>query len=100
MVISKKINDLRKKRNLKIKEMAELLKIPESTYRGYEYGSKLPADLVPGICQILGVSFEDFYGSSEIFFGHNDASILSIVAELEDGLERLKDNINLTISKS
>ena len=99
MEISKKLSDLRKKRNLKVKEMAELLNIPESTYRGYEYGSKLPADLVPGICKITGVSFEEFYNSNKVFLECKDSSVLSTIKDLEVCLEKLKESVRLAISR-
>ena len=59
--LTNKLKQWRKTRGLSVREVSEFLNIPESTYRGYEYGSKLPANLVPQVCQLFGLSFDHFF---------------------------------------
>lgn len=95
MELSKKLKSLRGRRKLTVKEMAYGLDIPESTYRGYEYGSKLPADLLPKICGILSVSFDEFFREGKASDSPEDQAE-QLLYLMENCLKDLRSHIELT----
>lgn len=42
-------------------QVADELGIPVSTYRGYEYGARIPADLIPTLCEYFDVTPNEFF---------------------------------------
>ena len=61
-----KIREVRELKNLGIKEVAEALNIAESTYRGYENGSREPRyEMLKSIMELFEVSAEFFFGQVE-----------------------------------
>ena len=56
MKLSDKLKSHRKKQGKTTQQMADDLGLPVSTYRGYEYGARVPADLIPKMCQLLGIT--------------------------------------------
>ena len=37
------------------------LGVPISTYRGYEYGTRIPSELVPKVCRVFSVTPNEFF---------------------------------------
>jgi transcriptional regulator with XRE-family HTH domain len=96
MTLSKRIKELRNRRGLSVKELSIKLQIPESTYRGYEYGSKLPADLVPALCLYLGLNLEDFYKETAPSSSETTAEgALQSLYSIESDLQEIKKYIKL-----
>lgn len=87
MEISKRLQVLRNQSKKTCAEVAEKLGIPESTYRGYEYGSRLPAALMPQICFIFGVNFEEFFCDKKDTL---KSEKIKIIENIENILNELK----------
>ena len=53
----KRLSDIRQTNNLSQKQLAEKLNLPQSTYAGYETGSrKIPLDLIVELSKIFKIS--------------------------------------------
>lgn len=37
------------------------LGVPVSTYRGYEYGTRIPSELIPKVCQVFSITPNEFF---------------------------------------
>lgn len=86
MELAKRLKELRLAKDLSIKEISDLLEVPESTYRGYEYGVKMPADLVLSLSKNLKISPNDFY----LYRQKQKASF-----EVKQAVERIRDGLNI-----
>lgn len=60
MKLAQKIRQLRLERKLTLKETAKCLNVPVSTYRDWEYGRKMPADVILKLAEIFGVPMTAF----------------------------------------
>ena len=56
MTLSQRIRKIRQEQKMTLKKMAECLQVPASTYRDWEYGSKIPAEMLIQISQLLNSS--------------------------------------------
>ena len=56
MTLSQRIRKIRQEQKMTLKKMAEYLQVPTSTYRDWEYGSKIPAEMLIQISQLLNSS--------------------------------------------
>lgn len=72
----KKLKELREKQQLSVAEVSRALNIPQSTLRGYEYGQKVPADVIPEICNLFGLSPNAFFGLEKISITHIELTAL------------------------
>ena len=90
MHIPETLKQSRLKRDLSLRDVAEALEIPESTYRGYEYGSKLPAELVPKICHFFGLEFQHFFQKAE---SQSDEDILAKLNIIENYIRDIRLHI-------
>ena len=63
MELRDKLKDLRMNSKSSCADIAKIIGVPESTYRGYEYGSRLPAFLVPQLCSAFSITYEEFFHS-------------------------------------
>ena len=57
--LGKKIRNLRLERNMTMKDVAIALQISRSTYRDWEYGSKVPAKALAQIADVFRVSLNE-----------------------------------------
>ncbi len=64
MKISERIRQLRIKKGLTMKETAKQLGVPTSTYRDWEYGRKVPGEVLRPLAQVFGVAVTDFTGTA------------------------------------
>jgi transcriptional regulator with XRE-family HTH domain len=99
MRLEKRLRELREARGLSVKEVAANLKMSESTYRGYEYGAKLPAHRVPYLCQKLGVTLEEFFNLQEESKDMNEEFKI-VIRQLEFGIKRLWSFVERTNLKN
>ncbi|MEY8356760.1 helix-turn-helix transcriptional regulator [Lachnospiraceae bacterium 54-53] len=61
--VLKRIEDLRKARNLSIYKLAKLSEIPQSTIATwYKHGNIPPIDKIERICNTFGISLAEFFG--------------------------------------
>ena len=60
-----KLKQFRVRHQLTVQELCHDLGISESTYRGYEYGVRLPANLVPKICKRYQITPNQFFEIDE-----------------------------------
>lgn len=59
MTLGKKIRTIRQHKRMTMKEVAMKLAVSPSTYRDWEYGSKVPADALPKLAKVLEVSIDE-----------------------------------------
>lgn len=86
MSLSKTIKKIRQDRKMTLKEMAQHLGIPASTYRDWEYGSKIPADAIYRIAQLFETSPNELFGLKKV----QNQNRLQAVQLIEEGLRLLK----------
>lgn len=55
----KKLSELRGKKMLSQKEVALLIGVPVSTYRGWEYGSSMDFSPIVKLAEVLGISVRE-----------------------------------------
>ncbi len=60
MKIAQRIRKLRLERKMTLKETANLLDVPVSTYRDWEYGRKMPADAILKLSEAFDVPITVF----------------------------------------
>ncbi|MGC6484952.1 MAG: hypothetical protein ACON4P_04695, partial [Candidatus Puniceispirillales bacterium] len=59
-MMTKRTRLLREQRGWKLKDMADVLQIPMTTYRNYEFRSVLPVALIIPFCKIVDIDVETF----------------------------------------
>ncbi|MEM7645961.1 MAG: helix-turn-helix transcriptional regulator [Pseudomonadota bacterium] len=96
MTIPETLRNSRLKRDLSLRDVAEALEIPESTYRGYECGSKLPAELVPKICHFFGIEIQQFFQNARPT-GHRD--LLAKLSMMENYIREIRAHIQSTANR-
>jgi transcriptional regulator with XRE-family HTH domain len=89
MRISKRIYKLRLERRLTIKATAQLLGVPASTYRDWEYGRKIPAECLPGLAETFGVSVGELLDPSSA----HPNELLKVTSLLEEALSMIRKAI-------
>lgn len=63
-----KLKELRKERNLTLKEVASALSIPLQTYAAYEHGTREPSfAMLKDLCKFFDVSADYLIGLSDIY---------------------------------
>lgn len=60
MKTAQRMRELRLEKNMTLKETAFLLEVPVSTYRDWEYGRKVPADIISKLAEIFDVPISIF----------------------------------------
>lgn len=86
MNLSQRIKRQRHEQKLTIKEMAQHLGVPASTYRDWEYGSKIPADALVQIAQYLNSSPNELLGLEKI----QNRNLQQAIQLIEEGLKLLR----------
>lgn len=86
MSLSQRIRKHRQEQKMTIKEMAQQLGVPTSTYRDWEYGSRIPADVLIQISQLLKTSPNELLGLEKI----QNRSLRQAIHLIEEGLKLLR----------
>lgn len=86
MSLSQRIRKLRQERKMTIKEMAQHLGVPTSTYRDWEYGSKIPADALVQIGQLFNSSPNELLGLEKL----QHKNLREAIYLIEEGLKLLR----------
>lgn len=84
-----RLKHYRVKKGIQVKEMAEKLNIPLSTYRDWEYGRSIKGEPYEKIANILNISI------SELLTGKSSTpkEIMKQVIELECNLKQLRKEL-------
>lgn len=61
MNFSKRLTHFRQQAELSQEQLSNILDIPLSTYRGYEYGTRLPATIIPKVCKAFKIDPNEFF---------------------------------------
>ena len=85
MKLNNKLRTLRQERRMTMKKIAALIGIPVSTYRDWEYGTKVPAEQVYNIAKIFQVSISELFGTEV------DLNKEKLIKLLEDALDLVKN---------
>lgn len=88
-MMNHKLRELRKSKGLSIEKVAVQIGVPVSTYRDYEYGTRLPADLLKPISELYEMSISDLLGVSSSDEALNEV-ISNVIYSLEKNIEILK----------
>ncbi len=83
--ISQRLRNLRKAQGISMKKVAALIGVPVSTYRDWEYGSKVPAAFAPKLAAALGASTLDLLGIEG-----TQPELYETIMLFEEGLKRLR----------
>ena len=90
MKLNKKLKELRKDHSYSLEDVAQRIDIPVSTYRDYEYGSRLPADLLPRLCNLYQISVSEMFDlKSNYKFSKEQCK--NVISDIESSLQQLKD---------
>lgn len=101
----KRLAQMRQQSNLSQKAIAEKLKIPQSTYAGYETGSrKIPLELIVKLSKILNVSPTILILGKEINiindFTASEIYIIKKYRQLDvDGKQRIENQLNFEVDQ-
>ena len=101
----KRLAQMRLQSNLSQKAIAEKLKIPQSTYAGYETGSrKIPLELIVKLSKILNVSPTILILGKEINiindFTASEIYIIKKYRQLDvDGKQRIENQLNFEVDQ-
>jgi transcriptional regulator with XRE-family HTH domain len=85
MKLNNKLRTLRQAKRMTMKKIATLIGIPVSTYRDWEYGSKVPAENVHKIAKIFQVSVSELFGIEV------DLNKEKLICLLEDALDLVRN---------
>jgi transcriptional regulator with XRE-family HTH domain len=85
MKLSQELRRHRQSQGLSMKKVAEAVQVPVSTYRDWEYGSKVPANVAPRLAEVLGVSTRDLLGLTK-----SQPELYEVLLLLEDGVSKLR----------
>lgn len=86
MNLSQRIRKLRQEKKMTMKEIAQHLGVPTSTYRDWEYGSKIPADAVVQIAQLFNSSPNELLGMEKL----QNKNLWEAIHLIEEGLKLLR----------
>lgn len=81
-----RLRRLRKARGLSVKEMAKELRIPESTYREWEYGRAIQGEPYLKLSEMLKVSVYELLGGEK----GEATSVFETLEGLETGMKQLR----------
>jgi transcriptional regulator with XRE-family HTH domain len=84
--LSSRLRRLRKARGLSMKEVAEALKISESTYREWEYGRAIQGEPYLKLSEVLATSVYELLGGDKI----QATTIFYTLEEIEAGMKKLR----------
>lgn len=89
MKISQKIRKYRLERKMTLKATAQLLGVPLSTYRDWEYGRKIPAEVLPKLAEAFNLPLTVFSEKSVL----NPNDLQKAVVLLEEALMIVRNAI-------
>jgi transcriptional regulator with XRE-family HTH domain len=85
MKLNNKLRALRQAKRMTMKKIATLIGIPVSTYRDWEYGSKVPAEKIHEIAKIFQISVSELFGTEA------DSNKEKLICLLEEALDLVKN---------
>ena len=87
--LSQRLRRLRKERRLSIKEVANRVGIPATTYREWEYGRAIQGEPYPKLAEVLGVTL------TELMTGKRPSKVqaLKLIAHMEQDILLLKQEV-------
>lgn len=83
MTISQRIRQLRLGKKMTLKEIAGQLGVPTSTYRDWEYGRKVPAEVVSRLAEFYGLPISAFTANPKA----QQSELRRVSALLEEALQ-------------
>lgn len=91
--LHERLSRIRKEKNLTAKAVAELIEVPESTYREWEYGRGMKLPPCQKICQVLGISL------SELIVGEEPelSEVTHKLLEIEKSVHQIRVNLSSLI---
>ena len=101
----KRLAEMRQQINLSQKSIADKLEIPQSTYAGYETGSrKIPLELIVRLSKILNISPTVLILGKEInIINDFTASELELIKKFRqldaDGKQRIENQLNFEVEQ-
>lgn len=101
----KRLAEMRQNLNLSQKAIADKLEIPQSTYAGYETGSrKIPLELIVKISKILNVSPTILILGKEVNiiagFAASEIELIKKYRQLDaDGKQRIENQLNFEVEQ-
>ncbi len=91
MSISKKLVELRKKRELTISKCAKEIGVSASTYRDWEYGRSISGEPYLAIAKLFGISLAEL-------FSIDNSQVDKNLKEIESDLKKILNHIKNTRS--
>lgn len=88
--MNKTLSALRKKKKWSRLTTAKKLDVPESTYRDWERGRKVPSEILPALSSIFGVSIASLLGEKD---DDRNENLKKSIYYIEAGLDLLKQAI-------
>ncbi len=101
----KRLAEMRQQINLSQKSIADKLEIPQSTYAGYETGSrKIPLELIVRLSKILNISPTVLILGKEINiindFTASELELIKKYRQLDaDGKQRIENQLNFEVEQ-
>lgn len=101
----KRLAEMRQQINLSQKSIADKLEIPQSTYAGYETGSrKIPLELIVRLSKILNISPTVLILGKEINiindFTASELELIKKYRQLDaDGRQRIENQLNFEVEQ-
>lgn len=101
----KRLAEMRQQINLSQKSIADKLEIPQSTYAGYETGSrKIPLELIVRLSKILNISPTVLILGKEINiindFTASEIELIKKYRQLDaDGKQRIENQLNFEVEQ-
>ena len=101
----KRLAEMRQQINLSQKSIADKLEIPQSTYAGYETGSrKIPLELIVRLSKILNISPTVLILGKEINiindFTASELELIKKYLQLDaDGKQRIENQLNFEVEQ-
>ncbi len=86
MNLSQKIRKYRIDKRMTLKETAKRLEIPVSTYRDWEYGRKIPAEVISKLSEVFEIPLSAFMENPS----PHKKDLASAIALLEEALKIVK----------
>ncbi len=86
MKIAQRIRQIRLEKKMTLKEAARLLGVPTSTYRDWEYGRKIPAEIISRLADVYDLPISVFTMKTKI----GQSELFKAVSLMEEALQIVK----------
>lgn len=85
--LATRLRQLRLERNMTMKEVASAMQISRTTYRDWEYGRKMPAEMLSRLSDVFQVSLNELVGTDN---NPTPQNLSQAITWIEEGLKLLK----------